>query len=100
MGLIETFNAHPAATKQTYLEHLYETGLYCVMSLIASVAFFIHALFPFLLEDQGRAAVRWIMVNSAKTREDAAVNLNLKNLRDAAPPQPYEVRFSGGGGEE
>lgn len=53
----EKFKEHPKNVGETYGEHFKNATYFCVCSLVCSVIFFVHAVFPFLFETTGGCLV-------------------------------------------
>lgn len=60
MSLIDAFNDHPQRNGQSYAQHLAQSMLYSLLSVIACVIFAIHAIFPFTFEETGGNIIRTI----------------------------------------
>ncbi len=57
MNLYKLFNEHPASVGETYFEHLAAAGGFAGRMLLATLACFVHAIFPFLCVTTGGGIV-------------------------------------------
>jgi uncharacterized protein DUF6356 len=78
--LSELFSRHPASVGETYTEHMQVAAGFGLRLFLASLACFVHALLPFLLERTGSTAIQSLhgsMVMSRLRRDD--------RVRDGVP---------------
>ena len=65
----DKFEEHPKKNGMTYVEHLCQALRYCGLSLLATVIFLIHAVFPFILETNGSDIVHGLDEEFEKRHE-------------------------------
>ena len=58
MSLHKLFTEHPASVGETYFEHLGAAASFAGWMLVATLACFIHAIFPFLCVTTGSSIIK------------------------------------------
>ena len=58
MSLNHLFTEHPASVGETYFEHLGVAARFAGWMLIAAIACFLHAIFPFLCVTTGSGIIK------------------------------------------
>lgn len=58
MSLHQLFNEHPASVGETYFEHLAAAAQFAGWMLVAAIACFMHAVFPFLCVSTGSGIIK------------------------------------------
>ena len=57
------FNSHLIETKMSYTRHMFRALLFFIKSFIASFAFLIHSMLPFLFKDTGSKIIKHLSVD-------------------------------------
>lgn len=69
------FTKHPASVGESYLQHMRMAGAFATRMLGAALACYVHAVFPFLFERTGSAAIAELhdrmVVNRRRAVRDA-----------------------------
>jgi hypothetical protein len=82
MSLHKLFTEHPAAVGETYFEHMGAAASFAGWMLLATLACFIHAIFPFLCVTTGSSIIKRLhdrMVTNRARIAGAANALNSAN---------------------
>lgn len=51
--ITDKFQEHPKENEQSYMQHFWNSSYFSLCSLVCSVVFMLHAIFPFLFEKTG-----------------------------------------------
>ena len=67
--IIRLFNEHPSYSGESYAYHMMFALFYFILFLLAALACFVHAFFPFLFTDTASSIARFIL-GSVRDRGD------------------------------
>lgn len=54
---MKLFTQHPSSVNESYLQHLFMATIFGLKLLLASIACFLHAIFPFMFERTGSQVI-------------------------------------------
>lgn len=80
-ALTKPFTEHPASVDESWAEHCAMSWSFGLRMLGASLACFLHGLFPFLFTTTGSDTIR-------KLHDRMVANRNTKQQKQASPAQP------------
>lgn len=87
MRLARVFTAHPASVGETYARHLTHATIFGARMLLAGLACFVHAVFPFSFINTGSDTVRELHdALSARRQRAIAADLVSSAGRKAVGP--------------
>jgi hypothetical protein len=71
-----TFTKHPASVGETYFQHMRMAGSFGTRMLGGALACYVHAIFPFLFEKTGSAAIAELHDRMLASRRRAGQNVD------------------------